>query len=119
MHDEAPISAATCTIDMRFSPDDVAHGLELLLTAIGFTEATPGCLSCSVARDVLDTAQVHYTESWTSEAGFQRHARSEEFRRVLLTMDMCCEEPRVMVGNFSGHAGLTYLHQLCDQAAGA
>ena len=40
---------------------------------------------------------------------------SEEVHRGLITMEMCCEEPEVEIGNFSGHSGLTYLQQLSDR----
>lgn len=115
MQAKAPISILTCSIDMRFSPSDVERGLELLRSSLGFTEASPGCQACSVAHDAVDATRIHYRESWSSEADFQRHTRSEEFRRVLLTMDLCSEEPQVVIGNFSGHSGLTYLQKLCDR----
>ena len=103
---------------MCFSPDDLECGLNLLLSSVGFTEANQGCQGCSVARDVVDANLIHYEETWASEAGFQRHVRSEEFRRVLLTMDMCCEEPQVTVGTLSGRRGIAYLQELCEGQSG-
>jgi quinol monooxygenase YgiN len=46
---------------------------------------------------------VHYREEWESEEAFREHIRPEEFRRVLIAMDMSCEEPRIVVGSFAGH----------------
>ena len=46
---------------------------------------------------------------------FRKHLRSEEFRRVLMAMDMCCEEPKVLVGNLSGGSGMDYLRELRGQ----
>jgi len=52
------------------------------------------------------------SEIWHSESGFQKHAQSDAFRRVLVAMDMCCEEPRIVIGNLSGRNGMAYLQEL-------
>jgi quinol monooxygenase YgiN len=80
---------ATCLLSMRFSPGDVERAIKMLLSSVGATEAKRGCLTCSVARDTTDEDLVRYSEMWDSEPEFQRHVQSEEFRRVLLAMDMC------------------------------
>jgi quinol monooxygenase YgiN len=97
---------------MRFSPADANSAVQLLLSAVGRTEAELGCQACTVARDAADENRVRYSETWDSEAAFQRHVQSEEFRRVLVAMDMCCEEPQVVVGNLSGQRGMTHLQEL-------
>jgi len=38
--------------------------------------------------------------------------KDEEFRRVLIALDMSSEEPRIVVGNLSEHGGLEYLREL-------
>jgi len=38
--------------------------------------------------------------------------KAEEFRRVLIALDMSSEEPRIVVGNLSEHGGLEYLREL-------
>ena len=66
--------------------------------------------------DAADAGLVHYLEEWESaEALSRRHVRSEEFRRVLIAMDLCCEEPRIVTGNLSGHIGMEYLRKLREE----
>ena len=109
----------TLTIDMRFPAESIEQAIPLLASVCGRIEAKAGCLESMVARDSIQETRVRYTETWASEETFLRHLRSEEFRRVLLAMDMCSEEPGVSIGNFTGHSGLQYLQQLCDrQGAG-
>ena len=115
MQADKPVNGVTCSIDMHFPPQEVEKGLQLLRSAVGMIESKPGCQTCSVAQDAADATRIHYNETWASEALFRRHALSEEFRRILIAMDMCREEPDVVIGNFSGQ-GLTYLKQLCDQS---
>ena len=38
--------------------------------------------------------------------------KDEEFRRVLIALDMSSEEPRIVVGTLSGHSGMEYLREL-------
>jgi quinol monooxygenase YgiN len=106
------VTPATCLICMRFSPGDVARAIKMLHSSVGTTEAKRGCLTCSVARDTADENLVRYSEMWDSEPEFRRHVQSEEFRRVLTAMDMCCEEPQVLVGGRSGRDAMEYLQVL-------
>jgi hypothetical protein len=32
-------------------------------------------------------------------------------------MDMCCEEPQVVIGNLSGRSGIAYLQELRETAS--
>jgi quinol monooxygenase YgiN len=107
----------TLSIDLRFTEENAAQAIQLLVAGCGRTEAKPGCQQCRVCKDTVKGNRVRYTESWNTQADFDRHLQSEEFRRVLVALDMCCEEPEVAVGNFSGHTGLLHLQQMrerCD-----
>ena len=112
MEEDRRVALVTCLIDMRFSHGDVDRAVLLLLSAAGRTEAKPGCQACSVGRNAGEESQVRYSESWDSEAAFQRHVQSEEFLHVLMAMDMCCEEPQVITGTLSGRSGIAYLREL-------
>lgn len=114
MQTEPTRSVLTCSIDLHFPSEEVTRGLQILLSSVGVIQSKSGCQACSVARDAIDETRIRYEETWGSEAMFQRHARSAEFRRVLIAMELCSEEPAVVIGNFSGHTGLTYLQELCD-----
>jgi len=106
------LSLATCSVDMRFSADDVDSAVRLMLSAKGDILTKRGCRVCEVALEVADAGVVHYREEWESDEAFREHIRSEEFRRILIAMDMSSEEPRIVVGNLSGHGGMAYLRTL-------
>jgi quinol monooxygenase YgiN len=97
---------------MLFPPGKRDQAIQLLVSAVGRTEAKPGCRECLVARDVSGEGLVRYSEVWDSESAFQQHLRSEEFRRVLVAMDMSYEEPKVVIGNLSGRNGFDYMRTL-------
>lgn len=106
------IGVLTCVIDMLFPADEVERAVQLLLSTVGRTESKSGCTACSVGRDAVEPARVRYNEVWTTKAAFRRHVRSEEFRRVLVAMDLSCEEPQVAVGTLAGRTGIDFLRDL-------
>lgn len=112
MRDDNAIQSVTLSIVMRFAPANMEQASQLLVSGIGCTEAKPGCYECVVALDAADHGQIRYHEAWQTEAAFQRHVQSTEFRRVLAAMDMCCEEPCVTIGNLSGRSGIDHLQEL-------
>ena len=106
------LNLATCSVDMRFSAESVDHAVGLLLSAKSEIRTKRGCRACDVSTEAADPGVVHYREEWESKEAFREHVRSEEFRRVLIAMDMSSEEPRIVVGNLSGHGGMAYLLEL-------
>jgi quinol monooxygenase YgiN len=115
MNSENGISLATCSIDMHFASKEMDHAVQLLLSVKGHIQAKLGCRACEVGMEAEDAGLVHYREEWESAEAFHRHVQSEEFRRVLIAVDLCCEEPRIVVGNLSGHIGMAYLQKLREE----
>lgn len=111
------VGSVICSIDMHFSSDGLDSAVRLLTSVVGRTTARPGCVDCVVALDATEPDRVRYYESWDSGLAFHNHVRSAEFRRVLSAMDMCCEEPRVVIGNLSGGGGMAQLQELCGSNA--
>lgn len=104
----------TCLVDMRFDPGEASRAVQLLLTVVERIKAKAGCQSCWVSRDAVENRRIRYSEIWTEDAAFLDHVRSEEFRRVLVALDMCCEEPAVTIGELAGRTGMDYLRDLRD-----
>ncbi len=109
------LTLATCSIDMRFASKDVKHVVRLLLSVKGSIQSKHGCRACKVGVDAADSGLVQYLEEWESAELFHKHVRSEEFRRILIAMDLCSEEPRIMIGDLSGHIGMEYLRKLREE----
>jgi quinol monooxygenase YgiN len=106
------LTTASCTIDMRFDPEDREESLRLLVALSEQTRARRSCRSCHVAVNAAEPASVHYREEWDSEVAFHQHVQSETFRRLLFVLDLCVEEPRVLVEVLSWHRGVSRLRTL-------
>ena len=108
----------TLVVDMCFAPEARDQAISVLTSGTGRTEAKRGCMECMVSQDALVEEHVRYSEKWESESFFRRHVRSEDFRRVLLAMDMCSQEPRVAVGSVTGQEGLAQLEKWLKETPG-
>jgi len=103
------ITLTCCFIAMRFDAQHLPRALELLLSAAGPIRAKHGCKASRVESDLMDPAVIRYTEEWESSEAFTRHVQSADFWRILLAMDLSCEEPEVHMGSFTGQSGLESL----------
>jgi len=109
------VTFTTCSIRMHFASKDTDHAVRLLLSVRGNIQGKRGCRDCRVGMDADDAGLVHYVEEWDSAGDFHQHLQSEEFRRVLIALDLCCEEPRIVVGNLTGEIGMAYLRKLREE----
>ena len=107
-----PLNLKTCSIIMHYSPETVNDAAQLLFSVIGQIEVKSGCRSCWVGRSLGEESRIDYQELWDSEKAFRRHIRSEEFRRVLAAMDLCDEEPWIMIGTLEANCGMEFLRRL-------
>lgn len=112
MDSDSRLTLAICFIDMHFSPKEADRAVRLLHSVKGTIQAKRGCRACGVGIEAVDAGLVHYREEWESGEAFHQHVRSEEFRRVLIAMDLCVEEPRIVFGTLSGHCGMASLRKL-------
>lgn len=105
-----------CSITMHYSPEKLDAAAKLLFSVVGQIEVKPGCRRCLVGRCMGEDCCIAYQEMWDSEKAFRRHIRSEEFQRVLAAMDLCDQEPGVMIGTLTGNCGIEFLRKLRGSA---
>jgi quinol monooxygenase YgiN len=71
--------------------------IRALRSMLGPTRVEPGCLSCRLCEDTEKEGMLCLLESWDTAADFRRRLRSEEFRRLLMILDLSSELPRVQM----------------------
>jgi quinol monooxygenase YgiN len=54
-----------------------------------------GCLGCRLYLDALEEGSLMLEEVWSDETSFEKHLRSEEFRILLLVMEMASGPPEI------------------------
>jgi hypothetical protein len=97
---------------MHFDALRLPRAIELLRSAAGPIGAKLGCCSCRVESDLSEQGMVRYTEEWDADAAFHRNVRSQDFWPILITLDMCTEEPLVTICDVTAVYGLDTLRAL-------
>ena len=98
--------------------DAVQRFLEGML---GPTRVQQGCLGCTLAVEYHPDALL-LMESWHSEEDLLRRLRSDEYAKVLATMELSSTKPEVLIYEVTGQRGLELIERAresCQDAAAA
>jgi len=82
------------------------EALKILRSAAEQCKVWPGCISCRVYGDLQEDNALMLEELWRSEEELEGHLRSDEYRNVLLVMEMAVREPEIRFDTISGSTGL-------------
>ena len=82
-------------LEMEFAPDKVDDAMQILRSILERIRAEIGCVNCSVYQDTEMKNKIVFTQEWRSENDLQRHLRSDEYKKVLLVMEMACTKPEI------------------------
>jgi quinol monooxygenase YgiN len=98
--------------------DAVQRFLEGIL---GSTRVQQGCLGCTLALESNPDALL-LVESWQSEEDLLRRLRSDDYAKVLATMELSNRKPEVLIYEVARQRGLELIEQAresCQDAAAA
>jgi quinol monooxygenase YgiN len=70
------------------------------------TRVESGCISCRVYRDAQEDRSLMFEEIWKNEEDLNRHIRSEDYRNVLLVVEMAVEKPEIRFETVSHVTGI-------------
>ena len=70
------------------------------------TRVESGCISCRVYRDAQADCVLMFEEIWKCEEDLNRHIRSDEYRNLLLTVEMAVEKPEIRFETVSSVTGM-------------
>jgi quinol monooxygenase YgiN len=94
------------TVKIVIEPEKREAALAILSSMAERTKVKSGCISCHVYREVQEHRTILLEEIWKSEEELNRHLRSDEYRNVLLVMEMAVKQPEIRFENISGTTGI-------------
>jgi quinol monooxygenase YgiN len=94
------------TIRMTIPPQRRGDILKILKSMARETRIQPGCLSSRIYLDANEEAVCMFEEVWSNQDHLDRHLRSEDYRHMLLVMEMADEPPEIKFQTISNQAGL-------------
>ena len=75
------------------------------------TRIQPGCLSSRLYHDVDEESAFMVEEVWSNQDQLDRYLRSEDYRRMLLVMEMAGEPPEIKFQTISEPAGIEVIEK--------
>jgi len=103
------------TIRMLIPPRKRREALGILNSMTDQTRIEPGCMSFRIYRDVKDKRAIMLEELWANEKDLQHHLRSDQYRNVLLVVEMAVEPPEIRFDTITHSAGVEIVEQARGQ----
>lgn len=83
------------SIRFSFSAQERDKIRDVLLSVLGPTRAMSGCISCRLYQESNGHNSLLLLEEWISDKDLIRHITSNNYKRVLETMELVNKEPEV------------------------
>jgi quinol monooxygenase YgiN len=80
------------------------------------TRAVSGCIACRVYQDAQEKRSLMFEEIWKNEEALNRHIRSEDYRNVLLVVEMAVEKPEIRFETVSSVTGMETIEKARSSA---
>ncbi|MBU1232885.1 MAG: antibiotic biosynthesis monooxygenase, partial [Proteobacteria bacterium] len=94
------------TIRMAIPVEKHNDALKILKSIAVQSRDTPGCLSCYLCRDIEDSNVLMLQGNWDAEESLTCHIRSDEYRTLLLVLEMSLKQPEVRFDTITGSMGV-------------
>jgi len=99
------------TLRMTIPAKKVGEALKILRSVAELSRVQLGCLSCRVYRNGLGDNVLLFEQLWSNEADLERHLRSDEYRQVLLVLEMAIKQPEIRFDTISSSAGIEIIEK--------
>lgn len=83
------------TIRMLIPTSRRKEARSILASMIERIQLEEGCLSCRLYQDAMEGNTILFEEIWADERYLQNHLLSDEFRNVLLVVEMASKPPEI------------------------
>jgi quinol monooxygenase YgiN len=99
------------TIRMIISPQKRGEALKILRSTAERNRILPGCLSCRIYEELEEDNVIMLEEMWRNQEELEQHLRSDEYRNVLLVVEMALREPEVRFITISSSSGIATIEK--------
>ncbi len=93
-------------------PERHPEALRILCSLAERTRALAGCINCYVYRDAQMEHAIMLDQRWTSLDHLKRHLCSDDYRNVLLSMEMASEPPEIHFETISHVSGMEMIKKI-------
>jgi quinol monooxygenase YgiN len=94
------------TIRMTIPPQKHGEALKVLRSMAELCRDYPGCLRAHIYGDLQEKNVLMLEEVWRAEEDLDFHIRSEEYRDLLLVLEMGVKQPEIRFDTISSSTGI-------------
>src|SRR5512144_1199088 len=94
------------TIRITIPPKKRGEAFKILNSVVEQCSDVPGCLSRHFYGDLREKGVLMLTEVWKTEEDLTLHLRSDEYRNLLLVMEMSLKQPEIRFDTISSSVGI-------------
>jgi quinol monooxygenase YgiN len=106
------------TITMTMPPQKSGEALRILKSITEQCRDKPGCISCHIYEDLQENNIFMLKEMWRSEEDLDRHLRSDEYRNLLLILELAPERPEIRFDTISASTGIETIEKARHRRVG-
>jgi quinol monooxygenase YgiN len=106
------------TITMTIPPQKSGEALKIFKSITEQCMDEPGCLSCHIYRDLQEKDVFMLKEVWRSEEDLDLHLRSDEYRNLLVILEMALEQPEIRFDTISSSTGIETIEKARNHRLG-
>lgn len=100
---------------MRIPARKRKEARRILASLIERIRLEDGCLGCRLYLDALEKGGFMLEEIWGNENSFEKHLRSDEFRTVLLVVEMASGPPDIRFERVGFSTGMETIQTIRSQ----
>ena len=104
------------TIRMTIPPQKNDAVLGILRSVLEQSRDDPRCLSCHLYGDLQEKNVLMLEEVWTAEEDLDQHIRSDEYRNLLLALELAVKRPEIRFDTISSSTGIETIEKARNHA---
>jgi quinol monooxygenase YgiN len=104
MNVEMPMIHAT--IKLFLDRTKIEKAAEILTAMAERIRSLPGCLGCELYQNVINSNVMVFEADWEREKDLDRHIASDEYRNLLMVMEMASMPPEIKFIPISESSGM-------------
>jgi quinol monooxygenase YgiN len=94
------------TIRLTIPAQKRGEALKILRSVAELCRDDPGCLSCQIYGDLEEKNVLMFEEAWRFQEDLELHLRSDEYRNLLLVLEMAPRQPEIRFDTISNSTGI-------------
>ena len=99
------------SIRMEIPLQKRGEALKILRSVVELCRYDPGCLSSRIYGDLQENNVLMLEEVWKTEENLGLHIRSEEYRNLLLVIELALKQPEIMFDTISSSTGIELIEK--------